>query len=94
MFPNPSEITSATALATITTSSNFQRQIRVQDVADGVVANAQNARHEVADDSQPQSADRRPPQFVDRQFLELIFGPVKQLAESDSRQSAQQSQNR
>ena len=88
--PEPSEMTSAAAFATMTTSNSFQRQIRIQNVADGVIADAQHAGHEVADDPEPQGADRRPPEFVDRQFLELVFGPVQQLAEADRGQSANQ----
>ena len=80
--PEPSEITRATALASITTSSRFEGKAGIENVADRVIANTENAGHEVSDDAQTQRADRRPPEFVDGEFLELIFGPVKQLAEA------------
>ena len=61
----------------------------VEDVGDGVVADAQHARHEVADDAEAERADRRMPQFVDRQTIELIFDPVEQFREADGRGAAQ-----
>ena len=70
-----------------------QQHLGVQDVGDGVVADAQHARHEVADDAQPERADCRPPHVVNRQLLELIFHPIQHLAESQGRDSAEHAQH-
>src|SRR5438309_11886290 len=59
----------------------FEREVRVQDVADRVVSHAEDPRHKVTNDSEPKRADRWPPEFVNGQLLELIFSPIQQPAE-------------
>ena len=72
---------------------HLQCEIGIQNVADGVIADAQHPGNEVSDNAQPQSPDRGPPEFVDGQLLEQVFGPVKQLAEAHRRQAANHSQH-
>ncbi len=90
--PDPSEITSASALKTAMSIKHLQSEVVVENIRDRVVSHAQHARNEIADDSQSQRTDRRMPQIVDSDPVELILHPIQQLRESDCHDSANHSE--
>src|SRR6185312_1201429 len=71
---------------------HLQCEVGIQNVADGVIADAQHPGYEVSDDAESQGPDGGPPELINGQLLEQVFGPVKQLAEANRSQAANHSQ--
>ncbi len=91
--PEPSETAKGSGLGYHDNQQDLPRQLPIQNVADGVVADAEHAGHEKADDAQAQRPDCGPPQFVEWKLLELVFHPVEQFAESYGSEAADQPQH-
>ena len=68
-------------------------ELAVENIANRVVADAKNPRHEITDNAEDESADGRPPHFVHRQLFELIFHPVKPFTENYRSHAAEQPEN-
>ena len=70
----------------------FPCQVVVEDVRDRVIADAENAGNEKANDSKAQCPDGWVPKLVYRQTVELVFDPVKELRQADRRSAAHYAQ--
>ena len=69
----------------------FPGELSVENVADRVVTDSEYPWHEEADDAEAESANGGPPHFIEREFLELIFHPIEELAEANRGDAADQS---
>src|SRR5260370_42714426 len=66
--PEPSEITNANALASMTTISTVRAKFGIQNIADGVAPRAQSPRHKGTDKPQVQRANGWPPKLIHRKL--------------------------